>query len=303
MTTAKASRVAKGSAQKLTLGLGTKFVTAVRSVRGRHLLLIDYFAILLSIYAALSLRLDGLLGLELLAPYLPIALLPLAVRPLVNVRFGLYRRSWRYASVPDLTQIVWAVAAGTAICVILFVGALVLGFQEAHSFPKSFWILEMILTLALFGGLRFFVRACNEIGTWAVIEGEPVVLTPALLFGAGQTGALMARSARREPKAGVIPVGFLDNDPARRGSSVAGLRIYGGLDQLDEAVRRTGARTLLITMPNASGESVRKIMDARGRGRPDRPHRPADLRAARRQPQRQPARARSASRTCSRASR
>ena len=30
----------------------------------------------------------------------------------------------------------------------------------------------MILSLAMIGGVRFFIRACNELGTWAVIEGE-----------------------------------------------------------------------------------------------------------------------------------
>jgi FlaA1/EpsC-like NDP-sugar epimerase len=42
---------------------------------------------------------------------------------------------------------------------------------------------------------------------------------------------------------------------------VAGLPVLGGLDRIDEAVRKTGARMLLITMPNASGETVRLIMD------------------------------------------
>ena len=262
MTTIEASRVAIDSAQKLTFGIGGRLAMAVRSLRGRHLLIIDMFAIVASIYLALSLRIDGLLGLDSLAPYLPIALLPLAVRPLVNVRFGLYRRAWGYASVPELSQIVWAVIVGTVICVALFFAVLLpLRAPQAMAFPKSFWILEMILSLAMIGGVRFFIRACNELGTWAVIEGEAVTLTPALLFGAGRSGTLMARSAMREPKAGVKPVGFLDNDPAQRGTSVAGLPVFGGLDRLDEAVLRTGARMLLITMPNASGETVRKIMD------------------------------------------
>jgi len=262
MTTFEASRVAIDSAQRLTLGVGSRFAMAVRSLRGRHLLIIDLLAIAMSVYLALSLRVDALLNLGALAPYLPVVLLPLVVRPLVNVRFGLYQRAWGYASVPDLTQIVWAVVIGTVICVAVFFGLLVpAGVPAALALPKSFWILEMILSLAMIGGARFFVRACNEFGTWAVIEGEPVALTPTLLFGAGRTGVLMARSAMREPKAGVKPVGFLDNDPGRRGSSVAGLSILGGLGDLDDAVRRTGARMLLITIPNASGETVRKIMD------------------------------------------
>jgi Predicted nucleoside-diphosphate sugar epimerases len=225
-------------------------------------MVIDVAAILASIYLALSLRFDGPLDYDGLVVYLPIALIPLLIRPVVNERFGLYRRAWGHASVPDLTQIVWAMVAGTAIGMVVFYGVfLPAGVVGAQGFPRSFWILELVLSLALVGGSRFFIRACNELGTTRVIEGATVSLTPALLFGAGRTGALMARSAIREPKAGLKPVGFLDEDRAHRGASVAGLPVFGGLDRLDEAVRRTGAKMLLITMPNASGEAVRRVMD------------------------------------------
>ena len=262
MTAGEVARGRLASAHTLTRDVAGSLQMMVRSLRGRHLLIIDVVAILASCFLALSLRVDGLMSIQEFATYLPIALLPLAVRPLVNVRFGLYTRSWGYASVPDLTQIVWAVVTGTVICIALFFGVLLpAGLPQAEVFPRSFWILEMILSLAMIGGIRFFIRACNELGTWAVVEGEQVSLTPALLFGAGRTGVLMARSAMREPKAGVKPVGFLDNDAARHGSSVAGLPVLGDLSSLPEAVRRTGARMLLITMPNASGETVRSIMD------------------------------------------
>ena len=76
---------------------------------------------------------------------------------------------------------------------------------------------------------------------------------------------MMARSAIREPAAGVKPVGFLDNDLAKRGSTVAGLPVFGGLDHLDEAIRRSGARMLLITLPNPSGQMIRRVMDRASR--------------------------------------
>ena len=60
--------------------------------------------------------------------------------------------------------------------------------------------------------MRFLLRALSEVGTRAVVGGTTISLTPALLFGAGRAGAIMARSAMREPAAGVKPVGFLDND-------------------------------------------------------------------------------------------
>ena len=72
----------------------------------------------------------------------------------------------------------------------------------------------------------------------------------------------LARSALRDPRSGVVPVGFLDDDPSLAGGTVAGLRVYGGLASMAHAVARTGAQTLLITMPAAPGLAVRRIVEA-----------------------------------------
>ena len=72
----------------------------------------------------------------------------------------------------------------------------------------------------------------------------------------------MARSASRGQAADVIPVGFLDDDPDLVGTRVSGLKVYGGLEALGMAVRVTGATSLLITMPSAAGETIRRIFEA-----------------------------------------
>ena len=245
-----------------TAGVGIRFAAVVRSLRGRHLLITDQLAVLASIYVALSLRSDAALDVAGVMVFMPIILIPFIVRPIVNERLGLYRRAWIHASVPELMQVVAAAVVGSAVCLAIYFAASESPVQLGTAgLPRSFFIVEFILSLALIGGTRFLIRASNEIGTRTVVEGESIALTPALLFGAGRMGALMARSALREPKAGVLPMGFLDEDPGKRGASVAGLPVFGGMDQLSTAVRRTGAKMLLITMPNASGEAVRGVMD------------------------------------------
>ena len=52
----------------------------------------------------------------------------------------------------------------------------------------------------------------------------------------------------------MLPVGFLDDDPALAGGLVANLRVFGGLEALDRAIATTGAEALLITMPSATGK-------------------------------------------------
>ena len=109
---------------------------------------------------------------------------------------------------------------------------------------------------------------------WAPERGHPASGrrgAPTLLYGAGRTGALMARSARREPDAGVMPVGFLDDDPHLAGGSVAGLPVFGGLDQLERGDRRTGAR---IAPDHDAERPGRDDPAGHGRGRRGRPRGP-----------------------------
>ena len=126
--------------------------------------------------------------------------------------------------------------------------------------PLSFWPIELLVTLTVVGGSRFGIRAVQDFAASSGTTGA----TPraALLYGAGTIGAMIARSARRLPQAGVMAAGFLDDDPALAHARVAGLPVYGGLDALAGAVEATGAKTLLITASNASGASIRRIIDA-----------------------------------------
>ena len=233
-------------------------------IRGRHLLALDMIATLAGIYAAVTLRFDGRPSWELLLDLMPGILLPLFTRPLINWQLGLYRRLWRYASVTDMIRVVEACLAATLLAMVVFYGLMVpLGLPGTDGFPRSFWAIELLLATALQGGGRFLVRIISDTlpRRSAAAAGSGHV-TPALLYGAGRIGAQIARSAILAPEAGVRPVGFLDDDPILRGTNSAGLKIFGGLDQLKTAAELTGARAILITMASAHGERVREIVDA-----------------------------------------
>ena len=233
-----------------------------RRLRGRHLLVIDLLGIVVAAYVALALRYETLPGPQVVGPFLPILGLLLAARVIVNVRLGLYSRSWRFASVPDVERIVSAIVIGSAVSVALFYAlSSLIGPEAEVGFPRSFWPTEMLLSIAILGGERFVIRAACD---WAPCSGAGFVWAQrrTLLYGAGRTGVLMARSAQRNPAAGVIPVGFLDDDPQLAGKIVAGLSVFGGRAQLAGVADLTGARMLLITMPSAPGATIRRVVDA-----------------------------------------
>jgi FlaA1/EpsC-like NDP-sugar epimerase len=232
-------------------------------LRGRHLFAIDLVCGAAAVYLALGLRADLAFEPVSMLAYLPAALIPLLARPLVNVRFGLYRREWRHASIPELTHILRATLAGSLVAVGIFVISAALGVGGTVGFPRSFWLIEGVLSLGFLGGVRVAIRAVAEaapVTTASDSQGGAATL----LYGAGRAGSMVARSAR-DPRAGVQPVGFLDDDPALHGQFVAGLPVIGSLLDLERAVEKTGAKLLLITMPDASGRSVRRIVDEAAR--------------------------------------
>jgi len=230
-------------------------------LRGRFLLAIDLLGIVVAAYLAAAFRFDRISG-PVFVPGFPLVVgLLLAVRTFTNIRLGLYSRRWRYASVGDLERIIVAVALGSLAAISIFYGlALLSGAAWPDGFPRSFWPIELLLSVAILGGVRFGIRLASE---RAATTGSTTADREAtLLYGAGEAGVLMAHSARRHPRSGVRPVGFLDDDPGLAGGIVAGLRVFGGIEAMGRAVAATGARTLLITMPSAPGSAVRRVVEA-----------------------------------------
>ena len=244
-----------------TLSIEAGIAHVARRLRARHLLVIDLLGIVVASYIALAIRFDRFPGLEMASTFLPVLALLLAVRVVVNIRLGLYSRGWRYASIPEVVRITVAVFLGTILAATLFYTlSAVHGPIVPFGFPRSFWPAEFLLSVTILGGARFAIRAAYD---WAPHTGTNLNTAKrlTLLYGAGRTGVLMARSADRNPGAGIVPIGFLDDDPSLAGSIVAGLRVYGGRHELGRIADLTGARTLLITMPGAPGSAVRPIVD------------------------------------------
>ena len=255
---------------------------ALGGVRGRHLFVVDLVVIALAIVGAMVLRFDSLRFAEEALIYFPAALFPLVIRPPINVLGGLYARAWAYASVGELARIAVVVAVGSVVGVLVFYGVLVpLGVPgtttPVGTFPRSFFILEGLLTLAGMGGARFLIRASSEWKGWR--PGDPDRRrsrdgaggdghVPTLVYGAGDVGATVIKTiATARDGLGMRVVGLLDDDPRKRNQILRGQKVLGSLDDLADIARVTGAHRLLIAIPSASGETVRKaVLDATALG-------------------------------------
>ena len=224
------------------------------------LLAFDVAAAIIAPLASLLLRFDTTDVTTWLIPFLPTALLPVFVRPAVFVTFGLYRREWRYASVRDVRDLFNAVVVGSVLMVGIYGVLAVLGAPGANPFPRSFFILEPIIFLALTAGVRLLVRATLERHAKAQLPtGAP---TPTIVYGAGNAGATIGRLVSSGGLSGIQVVGYVDDDPRKRDSRLMGSRVYGNLAELGSVVERTGATQLLIAIPSGPSDPVRRAVSA-----------------------------------------
>jgi FlaA1/EpsC-like NDP-sugar epimerase len=229
--------------------------------RGRHLFVYDIVATLAAVGIAFGLRFDNVFVVAAVSPFMPVALMPILVMPPTYALFGLYRREWRYASVQEMLSLAAAVVVGTVVTAAAVAGLAYAGAPGTADFPKSIFAIEALLGLALVGGGRFAVRASLERRGVSGGTDEELGLVSTIVYGAGETGATVARLAARDPAAGLNVVGFIDDDATKHGSRLMGKRVFGGLDALPKAARDTRAHQLLVAMPTASGQAVRRAFE------------------------------------------
>ena len=85
-------------------------------------------------------------------------------------------------------------------------------------------------------GLRVGVRVVRE------RNGRPAVRridTLALIVGAGTTGIRLLEEIESRPRHGMAVLGFVDDDPSKQGTRIAGAEVLGTIDDLP---RLLGAR-------------------------------------------------------------
>jgi undecaprenyl-phosphate galactose phosphotransferase len=82
-----------------------------------------------------------------------------------------------------------------------------------------------------------------------------------LILGAGETGKLIARAIVREPNYGYDVVGYLDDDPAKVGSLLDGVKVHRGVDNAERYLTRSQISDLIIAMPGAGKERLKELIN------------------------------------------
>ncbi len=165
-------------------------------------------------------------------------------------RFGLYRGEWRFASLPDLMRILKAVATGMLLTLL----ALFLITRLVY-IPRTVFPLYALLLTGLLGGPRLFYRWSKDRKLY-MHGGQRV-----LIVGAGRAGEMLVRDMLRDPTHRYQPIGFIDDNPEKRGRDIHGVRVLGHSATLPKIARDADAEIILLAVPSATVPALRRLID------------------------------------------
>lgn len=236
----------------------TRVYDYIRDFLIRHrryaVIFIHLLQVALANYVAFVLRFDSFVihqGAQhyyrLFVNYLPLLLL---IRFALYLQAGLYKDMWRYASIKDLMGIIRSVFLGS---VIFFVAVRYI-FGEA-GYPRSIYVIDFLLLLIFSGGSRFIIRVFRE------YLNQRVVTRKVLIVGAGDAGEMVARDMKNNTKYNMEPIGFIDDNPHKKGLSIHGLPIFGPRQMLSEIIHKYRPDEILISIPSIGHKVIKEIYD------------------------------------------
>lgn len=217
--------------------------------RGRYVIVVDFLSLAFAVYLGYALRLTFFVE----AAYLQGLCRTIFAFSLCILLFlvfgGTYKTVWPRASIEEYTLLCRWYAFGMA----AFLG--VLWLTHFIRIPRS--SLSIMLLLGI-----MFLTASRAMWKLAFVSrrGLSKETKRALVIGAGEAGALIARDLLRN-SCELHPIGFIDDNPALHKMSVASLPVLGTSEEIRKIIISEDVEVVLIATPSATGEQIKKFVE------------------------------------------
>ena len=181
-----------------------------------------------------------------------LAVLPLVVfwHLLFFIVFGVHRGAWRFTSTHDLAMILKSVIVGTAVVAFSIFLA-----TRLVAVPRSVFPLHGVFLVGLLIGTRILYRLFRD---RQISRGEGKRV---LIVGAGAAGDMLLKDLGRNHEIHYDIVGFIDDDQAKKGREIQGVRVLERCSALPQLARLLRIELILIAVPSANAEEMRAIVD------------------------------------------
>lgn len=174
--------------------------------------------------------------------------------------FDLYKGMWRYTSTRDF----WRLLQASVIATLLILAFIFIFYRFEGGYSRAVFVMDGGLTFLLTGALRMVIRTLY---LRKDLSGQAVYVPPAqrrriLIIGAGSAGEKILREIMENDQLSYAVVGFIDDDPKKLGRSIHGIPVLGPLNSMAKIVIDEEIKEILIAVPSATGEQVRRIVEA-----------------------------------------
>jgi len=171
-----------------------------------------------------------------------------AARVIVLMLSGLWNHKWRFTSSQEALRLAGCYTVPTLALFVLRIAA-----PEESWFALPIGVIAADYLLSISGalGLRLAWRAFCEHRPGGVVK-RPRKL---LLIGAGYHGAMIATELATH--SGVTVVGFLDDDPDKRGTAIGETKVLGAIDMLEECIKKYEVDDVLVCIPPAGWNELK----------------------------------------------
>jgi UDP-GlcNAc:undecaprenyl-phosphate GlcNAc-1-phosphate transferase len=212
--------------------------------------LLDVVLIILAYYCAYVLRFGAMSQSGVWRVFLRTLPVLVFVKMATLLIMGVYRGIWRYTSVDDLINIAKAIIIGSVLSV------LVLLFKfRFESLSRTVFLLDAMLLLLMLAGSRMAFRLFRQLLPASRARDGCRVL----IYGAGDAGELLLRELLNNRELQYAPVGFVDDDPNKKGKVIHGYRVFGGNGTLPAICREQRIDEVLISSSRVTDERIKEI--------------------------------------------
>jgi FlaA1/EpsC-like NDP-sugar epimerase len=167
--------------------------------------------------------------------------------------FGFYRRLWRYASENDLVAMIVANVLAT-------IAVKAFDFVLNGDIPTSVWLSAFLCTLSTVAGTRLFWKVYTMDARRSFVTHTMGRLR-VVIYGAGFAGVLVAKQIKADSTNKYELVGFIDDDPAKLGLNLCGVRILGSGNDVQHLIHLHEASQLIIAIPSLGRNQFRDLID------------------------------------------
>ena len=175
----------------------------------------------------------------------------LIAKPILFAASGMYQNIWRYASLLDAYQIFKVTTFSSMSSAFLLVYM-----NGPFALPRSIYILDWFFLFGLVAASRLVWRVYRETKVLPSLrKGRKT-----LIIGAGDAGNLLLKEIRKQRTPTYNVVGFVDDDPGKRGMRLSGVRVLGGTNRLRAMVRKHDVEEVIFAIPSGDKELMRRVI-------------------------------------------